>query len=85
MNVLSLLSGGPGGFFGPRIPVIGLPIFSANCAPVWVSDSFGPKNSGDRAARRSWRTLKRVAGVGVLTCFSGLDLCFFCVLHRCQK
>ena len=79
---LGLLFGGPGGFFGPKIPEIGLPIFSANCAPVWVSDSFGPKISGERAAHRSLRTLKRVAGVGVLTCFSGFELCFFCTLHR---
>ena len=82
---LGLLFGGPGGFFGPKIPEIGLPIFSANCAPVWVSDSFGPKISGERAAHRSLRTLKRVAGVGVLPCFSGFKLCFFCALHRWQN
>ena len=82
---LGLLFGGPGGFFGPKIPEIGLPIFSANCAPVWVSDSFGSKISGERAAHRSLRTLKRVAGVGVLPCFSGFKLCFFCALHRWQN
>ena len=52
---------------------------------MWVSDSFGPKISGERAAHRSLRTLKRVAGVGVLPCFSGFKLCFFCALHRWQK
>jgi len=77
--------GDPGPIFAPRIPENGLPIFSANCAPVWVSDSFGPKISGERAAHRSLRTLKRVAGVGVLPCFSGFVLCFFCALHRWQN
>ena len=37
-------------FFGPILRAIGPPIFSGNCAAVWVLDTFDPNSPCNRTA-----------------------------------